>query len=194
MPAIVKGFSEVLGMLKDLASGVKSVVNIPENERKVMRDAIADTAEVVDEALTILKQHLTTVISELRFGDRLKSKQMIYELNSFQGWEAKYRQFQLCESLHEAVRNLEYKGVYKIVNNISFSDPEIIRQRLFDYVGGEANAARSVSDMLQELSQLHSSVDSDFEMVAENLEEARSEVGKWRQAFIDLELEIRNSI
>ena len=194
MPAIIEGFSEVLGILKELASGVKAIANIPANERKVMNDAIADTAELVDETLTILKQHLTTVVSELRFGDKQNAKRMIYELGDFRGWEDKYRRFQLCESLHEAVRNLDRIGVYKIVNNLAFNDPGVIHQRLFDYIGGETNAARSVGTMLQSLTPLADSVDSELEMVVKKLEEARNEVGKWRQAFIDLELEIRNSI
>jgi hypothetical protein len=65
---------------------------------------------------------------------------------------------------------------------------------MFDYIGGEVNAARSVGTMLVELSRLAYSVDSDLEMVAEELDDARTEIGKWRQAFIDLEIEIRNSI
>jgi hypothetical protein len=98
MPALVEGFSEVFGILKELASGVKTAVQIPEIQRKEMRDAIADTAELIDETLTILKQHLTKVISELKFGDRQNAKRMIYELGDFSGWEDKYRRFQLCES------------------------------------------------------------------------------------------------
>ncbi|MDP3915794.1 MAG: hypothetical protein Q8R96_18870 [Bacteroidota bacterium] len=194
MPAIIEGFSEVFEILKGLASGVKTAIQIPENQRKEMRDSLADTAELIDETLTILKQHLTSVISELRFGDRQRAKQMIYELGSFQGWEDKYRRFQLCESLHLAAHKLEDKGLYKLLNNISFHHPEIIQQRMFDYIGGEVNAAKSVGTMLQNLTPLADSVDSDFEMVVKNLEEARNEVGKWRQAFIDLEMEIRNSI
>lgn len=194
MPALIEGFSEVFGILKELASGVKTAIQIPENQKKEMRDAIADTAELIDETLTILKQHLTSVISELRFGDRQRAKQMIYELGSFQGWEAKYRQFQLCDSLRLATDNLERKGLYKLLNNISFDQPETIQQRMFDYIGGEVNAARSVGTMLLHLAQLADSVDSDFTTVVKNLEEARNEVGKWRQAFIDLELEIRSSI
>lgn len=194
MPAIIEGFSEVLGILKELASGVKAASQIPENHRKEMRDAIADTAELIDQTLTILKQHLTSVISELRFGDRQRAKQMIYELGSFQGWEAKYRQFQLCDSLRLATDNLERKGLYKLLNNISFDQPETIQQRMFDYIGGEVSAARSVGTMLLHLAQLADSVDTDSTAVAKNLEEARNEVGQWRQAFIDLELEIRSSI
>jgi hypothetical protein len=194
MPALIEGFSEVFGILKELTSGVKTAIQIPENQKKEMRDAIADTAELIDETLTILKQHLTSVISELRFGDRQRAKQMIYELGSFQGWEAKYRQFQLCDSLRQATDNLERKGLYKLLNNLSFDQPETIQQRMFDYIGGEVNAARSVGTMLLHLAQLADSVDSDFTTVVKNLEEARNEVGQWRQAFIDLELEIRSSI
>ena len=194
MPAIIEGFSEVFGILKDLASGVKTAMQIPENQKKEMRDAIANTAELIDETLTILKQHLTSVISELRFGDKQNAKRMIFELGDFRGWEEKYRQFQLCDSLRLATNNLERKGLYKLLSNLSFNNPETIHQRMFDYIGGETNAARSVGTMLLNLTQLVDSVDSDFEMVVKNLEEARNEVGKWRQAFVDLELEIRNSI
>lgn len=194
MPATVEGFSEVLGILRELFSGVKSAIEFDENQKKEMREAIADTAEIVDETLTILKQHLTTVVSELRFGNRQTAKRMIYELGSFQGWEAKYRQFQLCDSLRIATDKLEKKGLYKLLNNISFGSPEDIHQWMFNYMGNEANAAKSVGTMLQELSQLANSVDADFEMVAGNIENARNDVGRWRQSFIDLELEIRNSI
>ena len=65
---------------------------------------------------------------------------------------------------------------------------------MFDYIGGEVNAARSVGTMLMELSKLADSVGSDYNMVVGELEEARNEISKWRQAFIDLEIEIRNSI
>jgi hypothetical protein len=194
MPATVEGFSEVFGILKELVSGVKSAMNIPENQKKELRGAIADTAELIDETLTILKQHLTIVISELRFGDKQNAKRMISELSDFQGWESKFRQFQLCDKLRIATDKLKQKGLYKLINNISFQDTEAIDQRMFDYIGGEVNAARSVGTMLVELSRLAYSVDSDLEMVAEELDDARTEIGKWRQAFIDLEIEIRNSI
>jgi len=194
MPAIVEGFKEVYGILKDLFSGVKSAIQIPENHKKEMRDAIADTAALIDETLTILKQHLNSVVSELRFGDKQRAKQLIYELGDFQGWEAKYRQFQLCDSLRIATDKLQSKGLYKLLNKASFENPETIHQRMFDYIGGETNAARSVGSMLQELAQLSDTVDSDPEMVAKELEAARNEIGKWRQTFIDLEIEIRNSI
>ena len=194
MPAVIEGFSEVFGILKELASGVKTAIQIPEDQRKEMRDAIADTAELIDETLTILKQHLTIVISELKFGDKQTAKRMTSELGDFKGWEDKYRRFQMCESLHRAAEKLKQKGIYKLLINISYNDAEAIQQRMSDYIGGEVNAARSVGTMLQGLTQLADSVDSDVDLVVQNIEEARNEVGKWRQAFIDLEIEIRGSI
>jgi len=194
MPALIEGFSEVFGILKELASAVKAASQIPENKRKEMRDEIADTAELIDQTLAILKQHLTSVISELRFGDRQHAKRMIYELGDFPGWVEKYRKFQMCESLHLSVEKLDEKGLFQLLSNISYQKPDIIKQRMSDYIGGEINAARSVSRMLESLTPLADSVDSELEMVVKKLEEARNEIGKWRQAFIDLELEIRSSI
>lgn len=194
MPVKVEGFSEVFGILKDLFSAVKSTIQLPDNLRKEMKDAIAGTAELIDETLVVLKQHLTGVISELRFGDKQRAVQMIYELGDFQGWEAKYRQFQLCDALREATWKLESKGLYKLLNKMVYNDPSVIQQRMFDYIGGEVNAARSVGTMLMELSQLATKVDTDYDMVVAELEEARAEISKWRQAFIDLEIEIRNAV
>jgi hypothetical protein len=194
MPAIIEGFSEVFEILKGLTSGVKTAIQIPENQRKEMRDAIAETAELIDETLTILKQHLTSVISELKFGDRQNAKRMISELGDFRGWEDKYRRFQLCDALRLATDKLEKKGLYKYLNKISFDNPDTIQHKMVEFMGGESNAARSVTTMLQNLAPLADSVDSDFEMVVKSLEAARNEVGIWRQAFIDLEIEIRTSI
>jgi hypothetical protein len=190
----IEGFTEVFEILKDMIAGVRSAIQLPERNKKEMRDAIANTAELIDETLTILKQHLTSVLSQLKFGDKQKAKQMIYELGSFQGWEQKYRQFQMCDTLREATMSLEKKGLYKLLNNFSYTDPGTIQQRMWDYIGGETNAANSVGTMLQQLSSLSNNVDSAFDDVVLNLEAARDEIGKWRQSFIDLENDIRNSI
>lgn len=192
MPINIQGIQEVFDILKELVSGVKSAVQIPEKNRKEMLEAVADTAELVDETLTILKQHLTVVISELKFGDKQKAKQMISELGSFPGWENKYRQFQLCDKLREASFNLERRGLYALLNRLTFNDPDIIKQKMWDYIGGEANAANSVGTLLLELSRLDAKVDAEFDSVVSSLELARNEVGKWRQMFIDVEKELRS--
>lgn len=191
MSTLMEGFKEVFGILKALGAGLKELAKIPGNNITEMRDAVADTAELIDETLTILRQHLTVVISELRFGDPQNAAKMIYELSNFQGWEDKYRKFQLCDSLRIATGKLESKGLYKLINLASFGNPETIHQRMFDYIGGETNAAKSIGTMLIELSQLAGVAETDRDRVIRNLEDARNEVGIMRQAFIDLEIEIR---
>ncbi|MDT3738254.1 MAG: hypothetical protein RO257_02000 [Candidatus Kapabacteria bacterium] len=190
----IAGFKEVLDILQSLFSGLKKAVDIPAENRKELKEAIADTAELIDETLTILKVHLTNVAKELKFGDKFTAKRMIYELGSFPEWEQRYRQFQLCDSLRMATDNLERKGLYKFLNNISYSDIDKVHQRMWDYIGGETNAANSVGTMLQDLATLESKVDSEPDKVILSLEEARNEIGKWRQIFIDFEKEIRDSM
>ncbi|GEO03750.1 hypothetical protein AAE02nite_14140 [Adhaeribacter aerolatus] len=190
----VEGFSEVLEIIKGLFSGLKSAAQIPAANRKEMQDALADTAELVDETLTILKQHLSQILSELQFGDKYKAEKMIYELADFQGWETKYRQFQLCDTLREAVYKLEQKGLYQYLNQASYGNLQTLQQRLWDYIGGETNAAHSVGTMLIELAKLAPRVDSDPDAVKSQLEDARQEINTWRQKFILLEQEIRGAI
>lgn len=190
----IEGFKEVLDILKGLFSEVKSAAQIPETNKKEMKEAVAATAELIDETLTILKQHLTIVLSELKFGDKQAARKMIFELGDFRGWEDKYRQFQLCDKLREATYNLERKGLYKLLNNFSLKDPDEMKRKMDDYIGGETNAAISVGAMLIDLSRLETKVDTEYDLVIDLMDEARNEVGKWRQVFIDFEKEIRNSM
>lgn len=184
----------MLDILKSLFSEVKAAARIPEENRKEMREALADTAELIDETLAIGKQHLSSILSELKYGDKQKAKQMIYELADFQGWEEKYRQFQLCDKLREATFNLERKGIYKLKNAVSFNDPGKIQQKMWDYIGGETSAGNSVGAMLQDLSQLEKFVDAEEQRVVGDLDKSRTEIAKWRQLFIDFEKEIRLSM
>lgn len=187
-------FNEIFEILKNIYIGLSAAKDLSEKTRQEMKDAIADTAELIDETLTILKQHLSTLISELKFGDRIKAENMIGLLNSYPAWEDKYRSFQLCTPLREATYNLEKKGLYQYLNKVSLGDASTIQQRMRDYLGGEVNAAHSIAKMLNNLSVLDSKVSTDPLMVIQALEQARNEVSALRQAFIEIEIQIRDSI
>ncbi len=190
----IEGFKEVLDILKGLFTEIKSAAQIPEINKKEMKEALAATAELIDETLTILKQHLSSVLSELKFGDKQNARKMIYELGDFQGWEDKLRQFQLCDKLREATYNLERKGLYKLLNNFSFNDPDEIRRKMDDYIGGESRAGVSVGLLLENLSHLESKVDTEYDLVVKNMEDARIEIANWRQIFMDFEKEMRDTM
>lgn len=190
----IAGLSEVFNIIGTLFNGVKTAAEIPETAKKEMKEALASTAELIDETLTILKQHLSAVVHELKYGDDARARQMIFELGNFQMWEQKYRQFELCDTLRNAAMNLEKKGIYELKNNLSYGDPDKLKQLIWDYIGGEANAARSVGEMLVEMSRK-----ADFdpakkdEMIAV-MDSARNEITEWRQKFVDIEKEIRMAI
>lgn len=186
--------SELLNILNGLYSVVKEAVQISESKRKEMREALADTAELIDEALSILKQQMTTALSELKYGDKQKAKALIYVLGNTGEWEQKFRQFQLCERLREATLNLDRKGLFQFTNALIYGNQDVLIMKMHDYLGGEANAAKSVAEMLQEVNALEALVDKDLDEVVLQLEQARNEVGKWRQTFIDLEQKMRNAI
>ncbi|MBK6348234.1 MAG: hypothetical protein IPN08_04200 [Bacteroidales bacterium] len=190
----IAGLSEVFDIIGALFKGVKAAAEIPETEKKIMKDALADTAELIDETLTILKQHLTTVIGELKYGDDAKARRMIFEMGNFLLWEQKYRQFELCDTLRNAAMNLEKKGIFQLKTNISFGDPDTLKQLIWDYIGGEANAARSVGEMLVGLSRKADFDPAQKDEMIESLEAARTELGSWRQKFVDIEIEIRAAI
>jgi len=190
----IAGLSEVFDIIGALFKGVKAAAEIPETEKREMKEALADTAELIDETLTILKQHLTTVSGELKYGDDAKARRMIFEMGNFLLWEQKYRQFELCDTLRNAAMNLEKKGIFQLKTNISFGDPDTLKQLIWDYIGGEANAARSVGEMLVNLSRKADFDPSQKDEMIENLEAARTEIGNWRQKFVDIEKEIRSAI
>lgn len=190
----IEGFKEVLDILKSMASGLKDVARLPEQNKKEMREALADTAELIDETLGIVKQQLSAILAELKYGDKQKAKQMIDELGDFQEWQSRYRQFQLCDKLTTATLNLERKGFYRLLHQITFKNPEEIKSRMWDFVGNETSAANSVSAMLKNLAKLDQTVDREETEVIEELETSRNEIGRWRQSFIDVEKEIRNSL
>ena len=190
----IEGISQVLEILSGLFSAVKKTANLSAERRKEMREALANTAELIEETLTILKQHLSAILTRLREDNMGEAEAMIANLSNFQEWENRYRQFRLCNELRDAAYSLERKGLYALPNSFALDDPQKIVQLMWDYIGGETNAAHSVGEMLVNLSQLAPITAVNPGYVIEQLEAARKEVQTCRQRFLDLELEIREAV
>lgn len=190
----IQGLSEIFEIIGSLYKGVKAAAEIPETAQKEMNEALADTAELIDETLTILKQHLSSVIAELKFGDEDKARLMILNLANFQEWEQKYRRFELCDTLRGAVISLDKKGLFKLKNKVSFGDMDKLQQLIWDYIGGEVNAARSVGEMLVNLAKLSDFDPAKKDAVIASLDKARVEIHSWREKFMDMEKKIRSAV
>lgn len=190
----IEGISQVLDIITGLFGAIKKAGNLTTERRNEMKEALANTAELIDETLIILKQHLSSLITLMREGQLQEAEKMLVELKNFREWENRYRNFQLCDKLTGAALSLERKGLYQLTNNFSFNDAHRIQQLMWDYVGGETNAAKSVGEMLVNLSQLAPLVHTNPGFVMEHLESARKEVHACRQQFINLEMSIREAV
>lgn len=190
----IEGISQVLDILTGLFAAIKKAANLSKERKAEMKEALANTAGLIDETLTILKQHLSALITRMREGEYDAARHLLVELGNFQEWEARYRRFQLCDELRDAALRLERKHVYELTDNLILNDRQRIQQLMWDYIGGEANAAKTMGEMLANLSQLASVLDSNPGFVLEQLEEARQEVQACRQQFLDLEIQIRKTV
>jgi hypothetical protein len=191
----IGSISDIYEILNELIKGVKNVYKSKERIPKEMIEALTSTSEMIVETLTSVKLHLASVISELRFGDKKSSIKLVGELGDNVVWEERYRKFQLCDELRNSALKLENSGIYKkILLKLALKKQGTIQQLMWDYIAGEANAASTVSEMLSALSSLSNDVENNSEQVIQQLELAKSEVNLWRQKFIELEIEIKNSI
>lgn len=190
----IKGVSEVFKLIADLFSGVKKIGQASGVHRQQLVKGLGDTAELIDQTLTILKQHLTTIINHLSMDNLHEAKRMIGELGNYHEWESRYRQFQLCDPLMQAGRELDTLLNKELVNKIAFKDTPKLQQLINDYIRNEGSAGRLIGETLAELSGLAAHVDVDPIKVRQQLEKAKSEVQQWRDKFIALEKKMRKVI
>ena len=194
MTITVDGFREVLDILRGLFSGWKFTAGLTEVNRREMRDALADMAELIDQTLTIVRQRLATILSELKFGDEAIARKMVYELGDFRGWEERYRRLRLYEALQTALDNMQRSGIFSLKNRTGRADGHIIHQKLHNYVGSEPGATRLIVTMLAQLPALADAAKYTRDSVISALGDAEKAVLEWRQEFFDLEQQIRSAI
>ncbi|MBS1645600.1 MAG: hypothetical protein JST36_11245 [Bacteroidetes bacterium] len=190
----IKGLSDVLQLITSMFTGVKNLGKLPSEHRSQLIKSLSGTAELVDETLTILKGHLSKVQSVLRQGDPTLAQDMVSELAVEPFWESKYRQFQLCDSLHQAGRELDTLLNRELLNKVAFNDAQEIQNLIMKYIAGEGAAGRLISELMQELGALSPLVASDPQQVQDRLELAKQSIQEWRDKFIDLEKELRTAI
>lgn len=190
----IAGLSEILKLIADLFEGVKKLSQITVSHRQKLIKSLSDTAELIDQTLTILKGHLAKIISEIEMGNISEAKKLISGLHNQQEWESKYRQFQMCDPLMQAGRELETLLNTELVNKISLNDPLALQKLIGDYLRNEGAAGRLIGETLTDLSKLASQIDSNPQFVSSEIDKAKNDVQKWRDKFIKLEKQLRKTI
>lgn len=190
----IKGLSDVLQLITSMFTGVKNLGKLPSEHRTQLFKSLSGAAEVIDETLTILKGHLSKVQSVIRQEDVARAHDMVSELAVEPFWESKYRQFQLCDSLHQAGRELDTLLNRELLNKVAFKDAQEIQILISKYIAGEGAAGRMISELLQDLGALAPLVATDPQKVQDKLESAKHSIQEWRDKFIELEKELRAAI
>lgn len=190
----IKGLSDILKMIADLFEAVKKLGQVTVLHRQKLIKSLGDTAELIDQTLTILRGHLAKILSEIEAGNITEAKRLISELKNHHDWESRYRQFQMCDPLMQVGRELETLLNKELVNKVSLKNPQALQQLINNYIRNEGAAGRLIGETLTDLSKLSLQVDTDPQTVGAEIEKAKNNIQKWRDKFIKLEKQIRKTI
>lgn len=194
MEIYIKGLSDILKLIADLFEGVKNLGQVTVSHRQTLIKSLGDTAELIDQILTILKGHLANIVSEIQSGNLSEAKRLITELDNHHDWESRYRQFQMCDPLMQAGRELETLLNKELINKLAIKDSQKLQNLIYDYIRNEGAAGRLIGETLTDLSKLASQVDTDPQLVRTKIEKAKFDIQKWRDKFIKIEKQLRNVI
>lgn len=190
----IKGLSDILKLISDLLEGIKKLGQVTVAHRQKLIKSLGDTAELIDQALTILKGHLAKIISEIQLGNLQEAKRLITELDNHHDWESRYRQFQMCDPLMQAGRELETLLNKELVNKVAIKDSQKLQQLIYDYIRNEGAAGRLIGETLTDLSKLANQLENAPDFVKDEIEKAKTDIQKWRDKFIRLEKQLRKAI
>ena len=124
----IKGLSEVFKLITDFFGGIKQLSQVTVAHRQKLIKSLGDTAELIDRTLTIVKRHFARTLAELQAGNTAEAKRLIAEFDNNQDWESRYRQFQLCEPLTLAGRELETLLNRELLNKVALKDTQNLPQ------------------------------------------------------------------
>lgn len=185
-----------LDFLKTLTTELKKATKIPKEQREKMRNAISETCDLIDALLSIVRYEISSITQELKSENlNLGSiERKIYNLADESNWRKHYRHFQMCEPLRTASSELRGSLFSRIKDKFIFDNRKKLDEIIRDYIDGETKAARFISDLLQDLSQLGVKVYGNPKKVLKKLEEAKLIIDNFRESFIEIEKQILDTI
>ena len=174
-------------------SGLTKASNFPKDQRQKVRDAVADTCELINSILTTVKQRVSDVRKAV-LADDTRASNMIADLGSVSEWEDRYRQFQICEPLRNAAGDLRDGVLGRFVQYFSFRDKDDLRATVDRFLATEAAAGDFVGHLLDKLAGLGTELASNKQTVVDELGRARERIQAYRDQFVDLEKQLRSVI
>lgn len=139
-------FSDLIDALGKVAEGIKTLANIPKNEREKYRQVMDDTYRLIDTTLNMVIIRLGDILHQ----DEANFLLEVAKLDNYQEWSQVEREFRLCLSLRVALREMETLSG-KLVGKMSTKDWDALLNQLRSILGAEDDVANFIAMRLSVL-------------------------------------------
>ena len=143
----LKLFTDLIGALGKVASGMKAIVNLPKSERETMRRTLDETCRLIDTTLNMVIIRLGDIQLQLSDDDFLGE---VAQLDNYGKWMQAEREFRLCRSLRVALRETETLAG-RMVSAVSAHDWQALLQQMQIILATESEVAFYIGHQFQQL-------------------------------------------
>ena len=185
---------DLYDILKDIITGVRQASDVPSEKRQALKDALKETAELINSALTLTKEKIHSVLRAIKFKtdpqEEKEVRELIFSLESFHEWHNRFREFQLCDPLREAYKKLDKTEAFSFFNRATQQNNSQIAMVVGNFLASESQFAGVISHSLSELSKLEAKIPDERAEVVAALEKSYAQIKGIINDFIALEREI----
>jgi hypothetical protein len=143
----IKLFTDLIDALGKVASGLKSIVNLPKAERETIRRTLDETYRLIDTTLNMVIIRLGDIQLHTSNDDFLRE---VARLDYYIEWMQAEREFRLCRSLRVALRETETLAGH-LAGAVSTKDWDALQQQMQAILATEGEVALFIGQQFQQL-------------------------------------------
>jgi hypothetical protein len=143
----LKIFTDLINALGKVASGIKTLVNLPKTERETISRTLDETYRLIDTTLNMVIIRLGDILLEGADGDFLREAA---RLDNYQEWMQAEREFRLCRSLRVALRETETLAG-KVAGAVSTKDWDTVLSQMRAILSTEGELGVFIGSQFQQL-------------------------------------------
>jgi hypothetical protein len=172
----LKLFSDLIDTLGKVVTGLKTIVNLPRDQREKYRQTLDDTYRLIDTTLNMVIIRMGDVLLHSSNKDFLRETA---QLENYDEWMQAEREFRLCRGLRAALS--ETQTLYnQLAGSISTHDWKALLQQMKAILATEGEVAEFIAQRFNSLA----AAAQNATLNATSIATVRNEVKKFRQALI----------
>ena len=152
-----KFFTDLIGALGKVASGLKALVQIPKTERESIRRTLDETYRLIDTTLNMVIIRLGDIQLETADDNFLCE---VARLDNYNDWMQAEREFRLCRGLRVALRETETLAG-RLAGAVSAKDWGALLLQMHTILAAEGEVALFISQQFQQLANDARSAEQD---------------------------------